>query len=76
MQDFGVLGGPKATRALLIHFRTRCHAVDRKHQKLSRPDHVDDAVRVLEHFDHHVLLRFRRRLAFRMRTWMHDAVHI
>jgi hypothetical protein len=49
---------------------------DSNHQYFARPNHVHDALSVLEHLQHHLLLGLRRRSVFGVRTWVHDSIHV
>lgn len=46
------------------------------HEQLSRANHVDNTIRVLEDFQHHLLLILGSRTVLGMGARMYDAVHV
>ena len=72
----GFTGRAETARSLLVHLRTRRNTVYGDHEQFTRAHHVDYALGVLEDCDHHFLLVRRRRPVLRVRTGMHDAVHV
>lgn len=56
--------------------RKRGMLTDSDHQQLSRADHVDYTICVLENLQHHRLLIFRGRSVLGMGTGVNNAVHV
>jgi hypothetical protein len=68
----------EATRALLIHFGTRRHAVDRHEKHLARRNDVKQTVDVVENVDENLLFgnRILQRIFVGMRTSVNNAIHV